>query len=126
MASIRDALNLLSARGKAINGKQYVDEFGVVYKGNHKGKLEKVSGTTITGTTNAVSTVTDTTAEDLIAALTLSSLTDVNINNIQPNQYLYYNGTSWVNGDLGGGSDTLIDLGNRLTGSEIIDLGYRL
>lgn len=42
----RDALNLLSARQQAVPGKQYVDEYGVVYVGNKKGRLERLQGPT--------------------------------------------------------------------------------
>ena len=38
----RDALNLLSARQQAVPGKQYVDEYGVVYVGNKKNRLERL------------------------------------------------------------------------------------
>lgn len=44
MASIRKQLNLISSRGEAVYNKIYVDEFGVTYRGNKQGRLEKVQG----------------------------------------------------------------------------------
>lgn len=41
----RDELNLISAKQQAVYGKQYVDEYGVVYIGNKKGRLERREGT---------------------------------------------------------------------------------
>jgi hypothetical protein len=40
----RDELNLISVRQQGVYGKEYVDEYGVVYVGNKKGKLERRSG----------------------------------------------------------------------------------
>ena len=52
----RDELNLLSARQKAVYNQQYVDEYGVVYIGNKKGKLERRSGTSISDVNDAITT----------------------------------------------------------------------
>lgn len=44
MYTRRDELNLLSARQQAVPGQQYIDEYGVIYVGNKKRRLEKVQG----------------------------------------------------------------------------------
>lgn len=53
MYTRRDALNLLSARQQAVPGQQYIDEYGVIYVGNKKRRLEKVQG----GVASEVTTV---------------------------------------------------------------------
>ena len=54
----RDELNLISARQQAVNGQQYTDEYGVVYVGNKKGRLEKRSGASTDYVDEAVSDLT--------------------------------------------------------------------
>lgn len=57
MASIRKQLNLISSRGEAIYNKIYVDEFGVTYRGNKQGRLEKVQGPLNTVTASEVNSL---------------------------------------------------------------------
>ena len=82
MAYTRQQLNFISVRQQAVRGKQYVDEFGVVYVGNHKGRLEKVQGASTSSvealsqslqdTINTPTTpVTPVTTEDFISPLLL-------------------------------------------------------
>lgn len=86
MAYTRQQLNFISVRQQAVRGKQYVDEFGVTYIGNHKGRLEKVQGASTTSvsdlnqslqnavnsiSSSTVTPVTPVTVEDFISPLLL-------------------------------------------------------
>lgn len=55
----RDELNLISARQQGVYGQQYVDEYGVTYVGNKKGRLERSQGVASSYVDDAVSNLQD-------------------------------------------------------------------
>ena len=132
-------IDLISSQGKGVNRKYYYDEFGTTYIGTNTGRIVRYIGNTVqqvtaqvTSSALSASPISDLSAlvtdivTNLLSTLSLDDLSDVMINSPSTNQYLFYDGTEWTNGNLVAGRDTVIDLGDRTVGLDFSDYGYRL
>ena len=132
-------IDLISSQGKGVNRKYYYDEFGTTYIGTNTGRIVRYIGNTVqqvtaqvTSSAVSASQISDLSAlvtdivTNLLSTLSLDDLSDVMINSPSTNQYLFYDGTEWTNGNLVAGRDTVIDLGDRTVGLDFSDYGYRL